>query len=236
MPVRTIRPNYRSVTGKVNLGPPHGMVPFESTLERDFLVLVALDPGLAAIESQPLKIPYRRPNGRRTNYYPDYRVVLGPAVAPDLRRAPFLRGESTVIAEIKYWADLKKNWEELRPGFEACREYCRAETAAGRPCVFRIYTERRIRTPFLRNVHDLRSHRRTVERDEVLRRILLYLNRRPHSTPTELLATLAETPTDRNLLLAQLWRAVAIGLVQTDLTQPLRMDSAIWSILREIPV
>lgn len=49
-------------------------VPFESTLERDFLIRLEVDPNVLAVESQPFTIEYVD-NGKKRVYTPDFLVT-----------------------------------------------------------------------------------------------------------------------------------------------------------------
>lgn len=49
-------------------------VAFESTLERDFLIRLEIDPNVLAVESQPFTIEYID-NGKKRVYTPDFLVT-----------------------------------------------------------------------------------------------------------------------------------------------------------------
>src|SRR2546426_9456395 len=70
MPVRIIPKNYRSLTGLVSNTRTQSMTAFESSLERDFLLLLDFDPDVEFYEEQPLTITYDD-RGRRRTYTPD---------------------------------------------------------------------------------------------------------------------------------------------------------------------
>src|SRR2546421_5301425 len=71
MPVRIIPKNYRSLTGLVPNTRTQSMTAFESSLERDFLLLLDFDPDVEFYEEQPVKITYHDESGRRRTYTPD---------------------------------------------------------------------------------------------------------------------------------------------------------------------
>lgn len=124
MPVRTIPRSHNSITGRYFIDPARGSVGFESTLERDFVRLMAFDPDVTDIEEQPVRIDYEDDEGRPRHYTPDYLVQR--------QSAP------TLLAEIKPKKFLKP---ELEPKFAAARRY-----AASRGWMFEVWTERDIRT------------------------------------------------------------------------------------------
>src|SRR5260370_543578 len=69
--VRQVPMNYRSVTGRVQTLDGQ-TVSFESTLERDLVLLMDFDPRIARITHQPMKIRYRLESGEERSYTPDY--------------------------------------------------------------------------------------------------------------------------------------------------------------------
>src|SRR5215470_396033 len=80
MPVRRVPKNYRSLTGLVSNSRTQAMTAFESSLERDFLLLLDFDPEVEYYEEQPVKITYPDARGRHRTYTPDVlvRYRIGP--------------------------------------------------------------------------------------------------------------------------------------------------------------
>jgi hypothetical protein len=64
MPVRKIPKNYRGVTGLVASELNAKQTAFESTLERDFMLLVEFDPNVLSYEEQPVRIDYLSADGQ----------------------------------------------------------------------------------------------------------------------------------------------------------------------------
>jgi hypothetical protein len=102
-----------------------GCVEHESALERDFVTLTLFDNADAEITSQPVTIRFEH-GGRARRYTPDFLVRSSGATAS--------------LVEIKYRADLRAQWERLRPAFSAARHW-----AAAHDLRFRIVTEIAIR-------------------------------------------------------------------------------------------
>ena len=95
-----------------------------------------------------------------------------------------------------------------------------------------ILTEREIRTAYLDNARFFRSYRRgqlSEKESAESAQILETLFEMRTTTPEELLAAMRESEENRALLLPLLWRLVANGGVGMDLSQPLSMQSALWS-------
>src|SRR2546428_10283305 len=146
MPVRTIPKNYRNLTGLVPNTRTSGMTAFESTLERDFLLLLDFDPDVAFFEEQPVKIVYHDANGRRRTYTPDVlvRYRTNPTQA---------RHTKPLLCEVKYRDDLRQHWVEYRPKFRAAQCYARQQGWRGH-----LGTERHRRSPYLAYVKALQPH------------------------------------------------------------------------------
>src|SRR5947208_8398615 len=73
----TLRQSYHAPSGHheaCKWSPQGGNLqgsPFESSLERDFLLLLDFDPDVEFYEEQPVKITYHDDRGRRRTYTPD---------------------------------------------------------------------------------------------------------------------------------------------------------------------
>jgi len=147
MPVRTVPKNYRSLTGLVPNPRTQSMTAFESSLERDFLLLLDFDPDVEWFEEQPVKIIYHDAKGRRRTYTPD--VLVRYRTDP-----PQARHTKPLLCEVKYRDDLRQHWAEYRPKFRAAQCYARQQGWR-----FHVVTERHVRTPYLENVKFLRSYR-----------------------------------------------------------------------------
>ncbi|HEY8965173.1 MAG TPA: hypothetical protein VIM58_01945, partial [Candidatus Methylacidiphilales bacterium] len=58
MPIRRIRKNHRNVTGVAAHRKATGVAEFESTLERDFLLLLEFSPEVQNFEVQPVSLEW----------------------------------------------------------------------------------------------------------------------------------------------------------------------------------
>ncbi len=218
MPVRSIPKNYRSLTGKVIDARSRCAVGFESALERDFYLMLDFDPAVTRFEEQPVRIAYRDPEGISRTYTPD--VLVHYSSMPTKAKLPPSR-----LYEIKYREDLRANWREYKPKFKAARRY-----AAQQGWVFRLVSEREIRTPYLKNATFLRSFRTRTVASEDCRRVVVTLAEVGGITPEALLALLSNERQERARLLAVLWHLVAHAQIGTDLMLPLTMYSRLWPI------
>ena len=97
--------------------------------------------------------------------------------------------------------------------------------------MFRLISEREIRTPYLKNATFLRQFRTRTIASEDRRRVLTTLAMAGQITPEGLLTLLSSEPRERRArLLVVLWHLVALAQIGTDLTLPLTMRSRLWPV------
>lgn len=203
-PARKIGMNYRSVTGSepTRVGP----VEYESTLERDFIVLTDVLPGVTVLRGQPLTLDFRGPDGRLCHYTPDFYVEFADGCA--------------WLVEIKYRSDLRDDWAKLKPRFKAAIRHCSAHNGVR----FRIFTEVEIRgNARLKNAQLLRTYRERTPNPTIEQHLYQTLRELGATTPDRLLATAYDAHEDRLKAIAHIWRLVLTGAIHADLTQPLTM-------------
>jgi hypothetical protein len=224
MPGRRIPKSYCSLTGqvastkRVASGLNGGMAAFESSLERDLLILLDFDPEVLCYEEQPVRIDYVDAGGCRRRYTPDVLVRWR-------RDGVSASGMRPLPAEVKYGATLRKDWADLKPRFRAARLEARA-----RGWRFRILTEVEVRTPHLRNAKFLSPSRRLARDGASVNSILTALHQLRESDPEMLLGTLARDLRKRAGLIPRLWHLVATRKVGLDLSLPRTMRSRLWSL------
>lgn len=135
--VRKITKSYRSIVGQISYrGYP---LPFESALERDFLVYHSFANSVLDITPQPISIPFKK-NGRKYHYTPDYFVQLK-------------GNQPSMLVEVKPREEWQKNWREWSAKWKAAMGYCREHGF-----VFHIYDEQRIRHLAFENVCFLQKY------------------------------------------------------------------------------
>lgn len=215
MPVRKIPTNRCSLTGAVASLKNDRMVSSESSLERDFLVLLDFDRTVERYEEQPVRIEYRDASGRKHPYTPDVLVHY---------RKDIRGGQPTqpILFEVKYRKDLFDNWREIKPKVRAGRAYARQQG-----WLFKIITEREIRTQYLESAKFLRQYLRiqpSIEEQDILINTLRTLG---PSDPESLLLAIHKEVVKRAELLPALWHLLAVGKIYADLLQPLNMRSPI---------
>lgn len=204
MPVRRIGLCYRSVGGRVPMGPNRPAVAVESTLERDFALLQRFDPDVALVEEQPVRIDFA--DG---TYVPDFLVT-------------YRRGDRPAwLVEVKYSTDPALVAGALEARFTAARAYARHHG-----WVFSVATEQDIRTPRLANATFLLPFRaRNLAPD--LRSSLFDAIGRCRSGTVEAAVNVAAQSLGigQDRVLPNLWSMVARFEIAADLDRPLTMRS-----------
>lgn len=212
--VRRVPINVRSLTGTVN-----GQE-FESSLERDLLLLVHWDTAVDWYQSQPVKIDYVDSMGKARSYTPDlfvsYRTIQLSG-RPPMTRKPLL-------CEVKYREDFLGQWKELKPKFRAARAY-----AESHGYEFRVFTEREIRTDYLKNIQFLWSYLYATFHPHHYEKLRLVLAELEETTPATLLDACYSSKTLRGEALWTLWCMIARGWIKCDLRKPLTMQTRIWA-------
>lgn len=177
------------ITGSV---PILGMsVKFESSLERDFLHLVAFETGVVSVVSQPMTIAFLD-DGIERRYTPDFLV----------RRAD----RRPELVEIKYEADLRENKSRHDGSFAAARIWCGKQNWD-----FTVRTECFIRGARLANLKRLFRYRDSRIEEGKRTRILKMLDM-PRS-----IGSMGLSPD----LVASLWAMIANGEVNVSLDEPI---------------
>jgi hypothetical protein len=208
-PARRIRLSHRSLTGRTATG--GSSVSFESALERDWSILLDFDPDVAGFLEQPFTLSYAH-EGRQHHYTPDFMAEFGRQTGQSKR----------VVYEVKYRDELRRDWLEYRPRFQAANRHCRAQG-----WTFTILTEQEIRTPLLENAKFLRQYPTIRVKPLVRSRLIETLHSLGPTTLEELLTTACAGVHSREETLPTLWSLIATRQVVCDLHQPLMMYSEI---------
>ncbi len=190
----------------------------ESSLERDFFILMRYDLNVLKYEGQPVMVPFVDKEGVTRNYPPDALVEFRTDIVTLKKKRPWL-------CEIKYEEDLRKNKAEYARKFKAARRY-----AQERGWEFKILTEKHIRTPYLDNVKFLTQYRNIDADDNFESLILKTLSELRETDPESLLMAIFRDKWDRAQLIPFLWHLVSLNRIGVDLNVPLTMSSKIWHI------
>ena len=208
-PARIIPRNHRTLTGFIH-GDNSGMYSgFESSLERDALILIEFNPSIVSYLSQPKTFDYFH-NNKHRKYTPDIFIE-------------YSNGKKLYI-EVKYREDLRKDWEILRPKFKAAIE----ELSDDKSARFKIWTENEIRTPLLKNATFLLPYRHRSFENYQLEMIKKVISRIDETNPEDVIRICSSNLEARAEFLNTLWYALSNQIIKADLTRPLTMKSSIW--------
>lgn len=212
MPIRKIPKNYRNITGIAPCNKAVGIAAYESSLERDFLTLLEFDSNVQHFEVQPIAIEWFDPAGKKHIYTPDVLVHYQ---------------NDVIIYEVKYRSDLRKNWCELKPKFQAALHFCKLHGWH-----FKLITELEIHTDYLCNVRFLLPYQQNGLSGEYSEAYMTLLDESLRelkvSTPKQLIQQTFQDEYNQAKLLPVLWYLIAEQKIGADLNQPLTMQSAIW--------
>lgn len=209
MPVRKIPKNYLHVTGSFASRKNGCSIPFESILEKDYLILLEFDPSVSEFEGQPVKVPVPGQKGSARHYVPD--VLVSRVPHPDGSKGP-----PPLLVEVKHTSELAKKREKFAPKFAAAKTY-----AAERDWEFVVATETDIRSTRLQNLKFLREYREIEPVPELLDRILgSFTDLQSDASVESILASLCPTEYDRLVMLPMIWHLVVTRQLQIDMEIP----------------
>lgn len=215
---RKIGLGRRSLTGFMTSAQKvEGLGPFESSLERDYFVLLEFDQRVLAWHPQPFRLDVPAGGGKRARRYtPD--VAVEYAKGPDSQELDRIE-----LCEIKYRDELRQKWRDLKPLLKTGVRYARSQGWR-----FRILTEVEIRTPRLWNAKFLLPYGRQGAAGEDVGMLALNLEAFGPSTPTKLLERCQVAPGERGRLLTTLWHMLSTGVIGFHVDTKVSMNSDIW--------
>lgn len=217
-PIRKVTKSSRSIIGKIPSIKNRRLHCAESTLERDFFLLLENDATVEKYIEQPLRIKYTDA-GKVKHYVPDVLVFYFDALSAGNVTPPLL-------CEIKYKKDLQVNYPKYAAKFRAAEAY-----ALENNFQFKVITETEIRTEFLKNLKFLSAYRTGVNPAEQLgcERIKNTMNKLKITTVQNLLNACTADSAQQPEMLFLIWHLIASGWLGCDLQQKLTMNSAIWN-------
>ena len=206
MPVRTIPLSRSSVTGRHNPGRGARAIAFESTLERDFILLMRFDPDVEAIEEQPVRISYRDEEGKSRHNTPDFLVTRS--------------NGANQLVEVK---PSSRVTPDLDMKFHAAREFSRS-----RGWKFELWTEKEIRIPRLENAVFLKPFNNQSSDEGVAQEIEGYLSRIRDVQIGRMFEELWPDEHERAHALPTVWAMIADGTLSCDLDRVIDGTSKVW--------
>lgn len=219
--MRQIRPTRRSVSGVFSFRGEQS-IPFESTLERDFLVRKAFSRLVLEIIPQPVQIPFVSRNGRSYLYTPDYLVYYR---SDD---QPWGEGLCPLLVEVKPREELRQHWHDMKPKFAAAYRYAKEQGWH-----FRVQDESRIRDQVFQNILFLQRYKRMEFAPEDTQWILKNLLEMGQAPFHYLVGRHFSGVADTAIGISQIWNMLATGLLECDMSRPLNNNTVLWSAYRE---
>nr|WP_157535932.1 TnsA endonuclease N-terminal domain-containing protein [Mucilaginibacter sp. L294] len=207
-PVRKIRQSNRSITGKRPSLKTNAIQHFESTLERDHIILLEYNDDVESYVVQPVTICYQHQN-RSTRYTPDVAIYY----KAELKRKPEL-------CEIKYEAELKEKQIELAAKFNAAKDY-----ASQNGFVFKVITDIEIRTEYLNTIKFLSRYAGHAIEPNLGEMILAQFDSETQLTPKQLSDRF---PDNAARALHITWQLLANQILDCDKKVPLNMNTTLW--------
>ncbi len=199
---RVIRPNHRSVTGWLANDVTGDAIPFESTLERDCAYIALFDKRVTEVRAQPVTIPYKLENGRKSQYTPDYEVTY--RIDGRTQKA---------ILEVKELKTFEENKASFLRKYDAAAKWC-----TDNDCSFYVVTERQLRPPLIENIRFLYRQRQQWHFDTLASgELLSNIQNQLPLTVEEILDSNSNTQIERAKTQTLLWGLIASRLVYVDL-------------------
>ena len=145
--MRQIKPTKRSVSG-IYAFKGETAIPFESTLERDFLIRKEFNVDVLDIIPQPVQITFVK-NRRTYPYTPDFLVYYR------LSNHSFEFYPKPQLIEVKPRAEIQTHWSEWKEKFRAARKVSKEQG-----WIFMVHDESRIRDQAFKNIRFLERYKR----------------------------------------------------------------------------
>lgn len=213
--MRRIGTTRRSISGRYAFR-GETAIPFESALERDFLIRKEFCLSVLDIIPQPVQIPFVASNGQTYTYTPDFLVYY--------RLGNMVYGEypKPVLIEVKPRAEWKTHWREWLPKWKATYRYAKEQGWE-----FHIHDESRIRDQVLTNIRFLDRYKRTEFPVEETRSVIENVQQMG-SAPLHYILARHFMGIYRAEGIAHIWNLLATRKLDCDITRPLNDFTELW--------
>ncbi len=206
--VRKIKPTRRSISGIYPFRQKESIA-YESSLERDFIILQEADADVIRVVAQPVSLTFKL-NNRTYPYTPDFLVLTNHS------------NYQGILVEVKPEAEWRENWRQWSTKWKVAMNWCKANNFQ-----FRIYDESRIRTQKLSNIKQLNLLKHQVLDQSQIDSVLDNICQMGSVTVQEYLNTFSKEfwPQQKHII----WYLLAKGQVQANLEDNLDNELLIWS-------
>ncbi|PJG82382.1 TnsA endonuclease N-terminal domain-containing protein [Caviibacterium pharyngocola] len=211
--VRKIKPTRMSVSGHLPF--KDGVsIPYESTLERDFLMYFTYLPIAEDIIPQPIRLSFTK-NGITYPYTPDFFVR-------------FNDDRKSMLIEVKPKAKWQAHWHEWKQKWKAAMKFCKQND-----CVFHIYDEDKIRHLALFNINAVQRYKRLLVEKEDVEAILSQVRLMEITTIDYLLTRFFSGSLYRAKGLQVIYHLLATKQLTCNWFEPLSEFTQVWSYNNE---
>ncbi|UFS62733.1 heteromeric transposase endonuclease subunit TnsA [Sulfurimonas sp. HSL-3221] len=195
-------------------------IAFESTLERDLLVVLEFYDLVLDVIEQPVTLEYFGADGNCVQYTPDFLVHFKLSSQGNARK-PYPK---PMLIEVKPSKKLKSDFSTLRPKFKLATKY-----ALENGYVFKIFDEKKIRGQAFKNISFLARYKNYEYDPDERHRIISNLMILGEVTIENLLASLYVTDSERGIGLGHVWHLIANKHVVCDIGLPLGKHTVVWA-------
>lgn len=206
--VRKIKPTRLSVSGYLPFKDGFS-VPYESTLERDFLLYFTYMPVVAEIVPQPTRILFVK-NGMTYRYTPDFFIR-------------FNDGRPSLLIEVKPKSKWQKHWREWKEKWKAAMAFCKKNE-----CIFHVYDEDKIRHLALFNINAVQRYKRLRCDHEDIKAILSQIELLGSTTIDYLLSRFFTGSLYRTKGLQIIYHLLATKQLTCNWFEPLSEFTEVW--------
>ncbi|MCO1334540.1 heteromeric transposase endonuclease subunit TnsA [Microbulbifer sp. OS29] len=212
---RKINPTRRSVSGQYAFRGDRA-IPFESTLERDFLVRCEFDLSVLDVIPQPVEVPFTDSNGGKYIYTPDFLVYY------HLGTGSHVNYPKPLLIEVKPTEQWRSHWRKWLPKWKAALRYAKFQGWG-----FHIYDESRIRDISFKNIRFLDRYRRMNVDQEERDQLIICIQEMGSCSIEYLLARyFSGIYKDRGLAL--IWHLLSVRKLECDISIPLNVSTELW--------
>lgn len=222
---RTFKANHGSVTG---LYPFQGvLIPYESTLERDFIIKEGFSLNTQSISAQPVTIEFMQ-HGRAYPYTPDFFVAY---------KQPNAFGRTGMFVEVKPKSEWQEHYKQWSGKWVAMKTFANKLN-----CSFRIFDEDRIRDAGLDNINLLLRFKNTHIDTQILEQMVdianrthvITINNLAHSLEKSLSMCRPNTPNTNAEALRVIWYALANRILDCDIVNcdVMNKETKVWLVTK----
>jgi len=195
---RTIKKNYRSVTGYFPSVKNNKSVAYESKLEKAFFLTLEFDDIVESYQEQPqITIDFKN---RTKTYSADCYV-----------RYTADSGKKNTLIEVKYTQELEKKKDYFDEKFKSIKKAC-----ADMLIDFNVFTEEVYPQAYIENIDFLyryKTHGRETSYDNEIVSLL----EKENMTASDIAKTITDDPKELIVVSNAIWGLVSIGQLATDL-------------------